>query len=205
MKQLLFVCFFVFHCLLICQTQQPFSIFIQDSVVVMKKSQDVVPVNIIITKHVEKDFPLKNFVQFIKKERFYTPYVILDGKIIYTNEIGLGYYIENEQGELIDWIGYTEIFPIKIIHTKQRKEECVDIRRKKIIQVTSCDNHKISSLTFTNTYFTVYPMIKHDYLYKELKKEKNVYLTVYYMMFSENGKSNSPIIIQSNKIKLMIK
>jgi len=207
MKQLLFICFFTFYYFLYCQVQQPFSIFIQDSVVIMKKSQDVVPVNITITKYVEEDFPLQNFFQFIKKDHFYTYYEVLDGTIVFSNEKGLSYYIEDEQGELITWIGCTEVLPIKIItHSKKRKEECVNIRRKKIVHKNKCENQQISSLTSANTCFTIYPMIKRDFLYREeSKKGKDIYLVVYYVIPPEKGKPNNPIIIHSNKIKLIVK
>jgi hypothetical protein len=171
----------------------------------MKKAQDVIPANIIITKHVETDFPLQNFFQFIKRDDLHISYYILDGKIVFRNEIGLNYYLENEQGELIEWIGYTEIFPIKeIIDTKKRKEECVDVRRKKIIHVNSCNNQKINSLILANTCFTVYPMIKRNYIYKELKKEKSIYLVVYYVI-PNNERTSEHSIIQSDKIKIIVK
>ena len=191
---------------------QSFSIVIQDSIVILKKKQDAVKLNLMIEKHVEDVIKLKDFYKYIKRLGLFIPdpYINHKGEIIYSNQPGLYYFIQFENEEFLEG----KLCDLSDIY-EDRKRICIDTLNMKYTAVTLnglCNNEILPSLPSLNqdvTCFTVFPAIKYDYHYKYLRKYilpkgHEFYLTLYYV-FPRKNVQEKILVVTSNKVKLIIK
>ena len=190
---------------------QPFSIVIQDSVVILNKKQDVVKLNLIIEKHVADVIKLKDFYKYIKRLDLFIPdpYIDHNGKIIYSNQPGLYYFIQFENEEFLEG----KLYDLSDIYEDKRKI-CIDTLNMKYTVTMDglCNNERLPLLPLLNqdvTCFTVFPAIKYDYYYKYLRKYilpkgHEFYLTLYYV-FPRKNVQEEILVVTSNKVKLIIK
>jgi hypothetical protein len=206
----------------------PFSIAIQDTLVVLRKKQEIVKLNIVLLRHIEEEILLHNFFKFITLPRGdIHPYIEKDNRLSGILFNGLYYFIQDDEGEFLDR-GMSHVWDfvekyicidtieMKITHVEVKDKSIlkenggdVSVKQKKKYPKESCHNVQLYSLSADTTLFTVYLAVKEDYPYKcaqnHIRRKNNeFYLTVYYMFPFRDIREGS-LIVASNKVKIIIK
>jgi len=185
---------------------QPFSIVIQDTVVILKKKMDVVKLNLIINKHVEEEtITLQSFYKYVKRSCFMSdPYIDKNGTWCSPNQPGMYYFVQYKNDDFLrgNWNS------LDAVPECEKGKICIDTLNMTYTINSGCINEKLVSLDQDVTYFTVFPAIKYDYRYKYLRryvlpKGNEFYLTLFYVFPRKFGENS--LVITSNKVKLIIK